>query len=390
MDNDIETLADAGSSPGSDGTPGSSAPNDAKEGADSSSEQGAKKPTLSEALDKVRLEEPEEESGEAEGSASEQAEESPTAEQDAQAGEADADEAAETKDGRSAAEGKADGSLNQGWDKTPEWSGILKLTLPEKRGEVIKTIRPLFERAHKAEDLVRQLKPEVALVNEFRQYAGDEAGFTQMRDIIRAYATEPAKSVPVLERMLQDAKARAGLVVTSDDLKARLTEIDEQLASGEITEAVAEKWKADVTAMEQTRAGNRQTTERLEQEKASQQQRSVKALAQARETALNDWEAKIRETEPSFGEMTEADDPKHGLSLADDVFDGLTLFSTRNRNATPAQLVAEAKRVLALAKAKRGQTRRQQRVITTESSSINAKRKPRNVMDAMNNVRLEQ
>ncbi len=389
MDKDIETLDVTGSSPGqSDATPGSSAPND-DNGADSSSEQGAKKPTLSEALDKVQLEEPEEESGEVEQSASEQAEESPTTEQDAEAGEAAADEATEGKDEKSGAEGKADGSLNQGsWDKTPEWSGLLKLTPPEKRGEVIKAIRPIFERAHKAEEAVKRLKPAVDLVNEFRHYAGDEQGFEQMRHIIRQYATDPAASVPVLEGMLQDARQRAGLVVTSDDLKARLDEIDAQVAAGELSETVAEKWKADIAATEQSRAGTRQAATKLQAHETTQQRQAAQAMVQARAKALNDWEARIQQTEPSFGEITDVTDPNHGKSLADDVFDGVTLFMTRVPNATPAQLVGEAERVLKLAKAKRGQAIRQQRVITSEGSSINAKRKPRTVMEAMNNVKL--
>lgn len=389
MDNDIETLDVTDSSPGqSDATPGSSAPNDAKD-ADSSTEQGAKKPTLSEALDKVQLEEPEEESGETEESASEQAEESPTTEQDAEAGEAEAEEATEGKDEKSGAEGKADGSLNQGsWDKTPEWSGLLKLTPVEKRGEVIKAIRPIFERAHKAEEAVKRFKPAVDLVNEFRHYAGDEQGFDQMRQIIRAYATDPAASVPVLEGMLQDARQRAGLVVTSDDLKARLDEIDAQVAAGELSETVAEKWKADIAATEQSRAGTRQAATKLQAHETTQQRQAAQAMVQARAKALNDWEARIQQTEPSFGEITDVTDPNHGKSLADDVFDGVTLFMTRVPNATPAQLVGEAERVLKLAKAKRGQTIRQQRVITSEGSSINAKRKPRTVMEAMNNVKL--
>lgn len=372
-----------------DATPGSSAPQGEAGGSGSPPDHGGKKPTLSEALDKVQLEEPEE-AGEGEETQPEgETPGTPASEADADEGEAGPDGAAGSKDGQPAADGKAKSSLELNFSKRPEWQGVLKLVPQDKRSEAIKVMRPVFEENRMLTANVERLRPAAKLVQEFRQYAGDDQGFETMRTIIRQYATDPAASVPVLEQMLEDARGRAGLVVTSADLKQRLAEIDAQVADGGLSEDVAAKWKTDVLEAEKSRAKSKQASQQVQQQTQQQRAAAAQAEAKARENALNAWEAEVSRKDPSFGEVTDVNDPEHGKSLADEVFDGLTLYFSRSKDPKPADLVKEANRLLALAKSRRGQPVRQQRVVTSDSSSTTAKRKPTSVMDAMNQVKLD-
>ncbi len=258
---------------------------------------------------------------------------------------ANAEGAADNQDERSTAEAKADGSLNVPFAKRAEWTGLMALVPQDKRGEVIKTIRPVFEQAQRLDAQVRELTPKAAMVDEFRQHAGDEQGFNTMRQIIRAYATDPAASVPILEQMLVDAKQRGGLVVTSPDLQARLTEIDQQVADGVLDETVAAKWKADLTGVEKDRVAGKTAQAKLQSQEQARTQSASRQAQAARVDALNKWEENIRSRDPSFGDVTDINDPEHGKSVADQVLMAIRLKATDNPNATTEDLIKEADRV---------------------------------------------
>lgn len=375
----VQEASDATASPSSAANPDATA-------AESSTPTGADKPkSLSEALDKVPLEEPQE-GGEAEKPAEdEQPEASPTPE-NAEAGEEAANGAAGSKDGQPKADATSDGSLNVPFEKTPEWQAMAKLVPKEAHPAMVKAMRPVFEKSARLQHQLKQEQPLANVAREFRHYAGDEAGFQTMRNIVRAYATDPAASVPVLENMLADARQRAGLEVTSPDLKARLAEIDQQVADGLLDETVAAKWKADISGTEQVRA----KTKQVQEQQAQQRQAEARGQIRSAENALNAWEENIRERDPDFGDVTDADDPNHGKSVADQVFDGLCLFQQRKPEANQEQIMAEVARIYSLAKsrlANRGGPMR--KVITSHSSSVTAKPKPTSVRAAMDAVKLE-
>jgi len=353
-------------------------------------EQGVKIPSsIPEALNAVKLEEPADagDTGQEPG-AEPKAESSPTHAETSDE-QANAEGAADNQDERSTAEAKADGSLNVPFAKRAEWTGLMSLVPPDKRGEVIKTIRPVFEQAQRLDAQVRELTPKAAMVDEFRQHAGDEQGFNTMRQIIRAYATDPAASVPILEQTRVHAKQRAGLVVTSPDLQARLTEIDQQVADGVLDETVAAKWKADLTGVEKDRVAGKTALAKLQSQEQARTQSASRQAQAARVEALNKWEENIRSRDPSFGDVTDINDPEHGKSVADQVLMAIRLKAADHPNATTEDLIKEADRVHKLAKSRLAGPPRTQRVVTSAGSSVTATREPMSVMDAMHQVRLE-
>ena len=295
----------------------------------------------------------------------------------AESGEVHANAAEDTKDGQSPANAEADSSLNLPYTKEPAWQAVVKSVPADKKSEVIKAIRPVVEKSQRLTVEVQQLKPKAAVADEFRQYAGDEAGFQTMRQIVRAYAVDPAASVPVLEQMLQDARERAGLVVVDADLKARLE-------SGELDETAA-------TELQKTRVEANTAKNRLKQTEQTQQQRAEQEASQELSNSLNSWEERIRESDPDFGNVTPDEDPQHGVSIADQVLDGIRLLQMRNPKAGKAELLAEADRIHKLARGRLSNVRgRQQRVITSESSSITARPEPKTMKEALAQVKRER
>lgn len=295
----------------------------------------------------------------------------------AESGEANADGAEDNQDGQSPANAEADSSLNLPYTKMPEWQAVVKSVPADKKSEVIKAIRPVFEKSQRLTVEVQQLKPKAAVADEFRQYAGDEAGFQTMRQIVRAYAVDPAASVPVLEQMLQDARERAGLVVVDADLKDRI-------ARGELDES-------DATELQKTRVEAKTAKTRLTQAEQAQQQRAEQAALAEVAQSLNAWEEKIRGQDPDFGNVTPDEDPQHGVSIADQVLDGIRLLQMRNPKAGKAELLAEADRIHKLARGRLSNVRgRQQRVITSGSSSITARPEPKTMKEALAQVKRER
>jgi hypothetical protein len=332
---------------------------------------------MAEALEQVKLEEPAEaESG---------AEDSPTTEK-AESGEAKTDDAGK-KDEPPADAAKAEDSANDPFHKRPEWGELNKALGEDGAKKARPILRQVMERERRATEQVSQLRP---VVDELRQHTGDEKGFQTMRNIVRAYATDPAAAIPVLEQMLTDAKGRAGHIVTSADLKQSLATIDKKLEDGVIDEETHTLAKKAILDAEKGRAGAKSATDRVQQTETQRQQEAQTRAQRQTLNSLNAWEGNIRERDPDFGNVTPPEDPKHGESVADRVFDAIQLKWINNPKVTPDQLIAEAQRVYKLA---RGQLAkppaRESRPVTSHGSSTTAKPRPKTLREAMDSVKLE-
>ena len=242
----------------------------------------------------------------------------------AESGEAAVDEAVDNQDGQSTAKTEADGSLNLPYTKEAAWQAVVKNVPLDKKSEVIKAIRPVFEKSQRLTVEVQQLKPKAAIADEFRQHAGDDEGFKTMRHIIRGYATGDAACVPILEQMLQDLRERTGLVVSDADIKTRIE-------NGELDETTG-------TELQRTRIEAKAAKNRLTQAEQERQQREVESASNDVAQSLNTWEEKVRGQDPDFGNVTPDDDPKHGESIADQVLDGIRLLQMRNPRAGKAEI----------------------------------------------------
>lgn len=388
---ELDGTLNADSSPATDGSDvdasrsSAAQPNDGQGG--ESSPPGVKAPTsIREALARVK---PEAAQDSADGDAEGQADGSPLHEK-AEAGQAGPNGAAGKKDGQPDAKGKADGSLNVPFAQRPEWKGLIAIA-GEKKGEAIKLLRPVFEANQQLTERVKGLQPMADIVGELKTYTGDEEGFAKMRSIVKTYASEPDQAIPILEDMLKDARQRAGLEITSPDLKARLAEIDDKARRGVLDADEAEAWKADLAAAETARATGNRAKATLEQSQTQKQQERQQAEAHARLVSINQWEESIKERDPDFGVVTEPDDPEHGKSIADQVFDGIVLKQIHQPNASTAELVAEANRIYKLARGRLNNGRgRQQRVMTSEGSSITATPAPKTMREALAQVPRER
>lgn len=332
---------------------------------------------MTEALDGVKLEEPTEETpaaGEAPTTENAESEQATT-------------EGAGPKDGQPAATAKAEDSANDPFHKRPEWAELNKALGDDGAKKARPIIRQLMEREHRAAEAIRPLKQEV---DELRRYTVDDTGYKTMKNVVRAYAEDPAAAVPVLEKMLLDARTRSGHVVSSPDLKAKLATIDKKLENGQIDEETANLLRESVTEAEKGRAGARTANERQQQtETQRRQQAQMEARGQALES-INSWETNIRERDPDFGQVTPVNDPKHGESVADRVFDALQLKFMNNPRATADELIAEATRVHRLARGQLARpAAREQRPVTSSGSSTTAKPKPKTMREAMDAAKLD-
>lgn len=333
---------------------------------------------MSEALAQVKLEEPTEEKPGTEAP--------PANEKKAESEEVKTDEPG-NEDEQPGEPAKTDDSANDPFNKRPEWGELDKALGKDGAKKARPIIRNLMQREHRATEQVRQMKP---VVDELKAHTGDEKGFQQMRNIVRAYATDPGAAVPILEQMLTDARTRAGHVVSSPDLKQQVAKLDKKLEDGLIDEETYKAAKDAIVEAEKGRASSKSAAARVEQTEAQRQQ-AARAEAQNRTLGtINSWEENIRERDPDFGNVTPAEDPRHGESVADRVFDALQLKFIQNPNATAEQLIAEANRVYKMARGQLATPKaRESRPVTSTSSSITAKPKARTMREAMDNVKLE-
>lgn len=354
--------------------------------AKSSTADGAKAPqTVSDALKDVKLEGVEEVAGDEPAKT-----EAPPAEETAKPGEEPAVGPAKKDEPGKTPEHPID-SADVPFQKRPEWQEAIKLG-----GDKIKPIlRKLMGREVALTQTVRELEPMREVVKELRTHTGDEQGFSTMRNIVKLYATEPDKSVPILESMLKDARQRAGMEIVSTDLQQRLDAVKQAVKRGDLTTEDGQQRETELLELEQARVTRKNAETKLQQTEARRQRSEADAQTNAVVSALNSWEENIRERDPDFGVVTTLDDPKHGESIADQVFDAISLKdqhtkATKHRAPTSEELVSEAARIYKLARGRLGTpTLREQRPITAQGSSLTAKPKARTLREAMDQVRLD-
>lgn len=197
--------------------------------------------------------------------------------------------------------------------------------------------------------LVREKKALQHQLDEIKTYVGGEDGFKGFRELVRLHAEEPAEAVPMLEKLLADARDRAGLVVKSDDIKRKLDD-------GVID---------DDTAVE---------LERSRAEKAWIAQRNQQMVQQSIVAAVDQWEANLRERTPDFDD------------IADLVLDRVRAMSGERPPATPKEAVAMAQAAYdhVIQRVRKFQPAKERKVQTSSGSTAKAATKPKSIQDILN------
>lgn len=272
--------------------------------ADSSTARGAKRPaTLAEVVRLAAAKQPT--ATPAESSPDSQAEKGADASagQDAPAPDAAASKAATDEPAKTATDqGQGPDPNDVPFHKHPRWQELVK-------------------REQQLSGELATLKPKAEAVEELLTLTGGEQGFANMRALARAYAQDPAAAAPMLETLLADARNRAGLVISSPDLK-------QKVADGELSEDGA-------LEIEQARRIKAMTAEQRQAEQRRQQEAQGARTQQEMVAALNAWETNTAGKDPDYS------------ALAEDVQDRLVRLAagTPPRTADEAvQLAARAYR----------------------------------------------
>ena len=346
--------------------------------------------SLSEALEKVQLEMPAEETAGADDGQTPKAEDSPTTE--AKPGETKPTEVAAQKDDPAAKKGQGTQELDAPFHKRPEWQAAEKFfkANPQAEAALKPILRQAFEAETRANETVRKLQPAVDVLDEMKRITGGEREFNTMRQIVRQYSAGDPAVLPMLRQMVQTMERHAGEVLSSPDLVGRQQAIQKQFDEGHIDANELKSQSELLKEVERNRAGKRQAETRLTTTQKTQQQQQAAQAQQQQVEAVNSWESNIRQRDPDFGDVTDVNDPKHGQSIADQVFDAMSLKFMHNPTATTDDLLAEAQRAYTMAKGRSpGPALRQQRVVTSQRSSVTGRQAPRTMREAMDSVKLE-
>lgn len=373
---DEEQVIDSAASPAAtDATAPSSEAKPADKPEDSApSDQADPIETVSDALEKVKPE---------------QVEEKPAEEKAADAAAVDSEAEANT-DEPAKSEEKTEGSLDTPFDKRPEWTAAIK-ALGKDADKVKPILRDLMTRETKLNERVTQLQPLADVTTELEAQCGGKDGFAGTRKLVRLFNESPADSVPMLETLLADARKRAGLEITSTDLMEQSKAIDKQLEEGLIEPAEAQRQRKLLIEAETGRATGKRAQQQAQADQQQQQVRAAQAAMQSKMDAINAWESNARKMNPDFGDVTPFDSPKHGISVADQVFDAICLKFQNNPNATSEQLLVEADRVLKLAKGRLASpVLRTSKPVTSQGSSVTAKPKPKTLREALDQIPAER
>jgi|DEB19_MinimDraft_3_1074340.scaffolds.fasta_scaffold11726_1 hypothetical protein len=215
----------------------------------------------------------------------------------------------------------------------------------------------------KAQARFRELAKEKAALDEIRRYAGDEQGFNGFRELLKLHAEDPAQAVPMLEKVLQDAKERAGLVVKSDDIRQKLDD-------GLIDDAAA-------VELEQSRRERERLKLKAEQAEQQRKQQEAQQLMTAQTEGLNAWEKNVRERYPDFD------------NVADMVKDRLQALAMQEYPQTVEAAVALANQALAdvTSRVKRLQPARSAtKVHPSSGTSTKITAAPKSIEDIVNRV----
>ena len=280
---------------------------------------------------------------------------------------------------------KAETDANALFHKRQEWTDLTAVLGEEAAKKARPILRKVLEREVALNAQLRQAQPEVEELRNLRQIVGDEQNWKFHRQVTEGFAKGDPKLLPVLEKMVEQMKARNGLIVQSPDLKARLTEIDEAVTQNQMTPEIAEKWKAQLLEVEKARAGQKMTAAELESQKQRTQQEYQAQTARSNEQALNEWETNVRGKYADFGNVTDENDPQHGVSMADQVMSELSARLQAKPPANQQELVATAQKALEVVE-RRIKTYvpapKAMKPVTSEHSSRTAKPAPKSFKEA--------
>ncbi len=186
----------------------------------------------------------------------------------------------------------------------PEWQKITAIADklgPAAGKEARGLLRSMFKTQHELTQQVEQFKPALEVVEEMkRSVGGSEQGFTNMRQLIKHYDESPKDAVPMLEMLLDDARKRAGLVVSSPELMTEEQKLQEQVSNGDIDAAEAERQRTGLLERQQARLlQQQQQTERERQQRQQTEQQQQKAVADLNQTEQR-WTADKAKADPDF------------------------------------------------------------------------------------------
>ena len=180
-------------------------------------------------------------------------------------------------------------------DQRPEWQ---KLTaIGDKLGktagkEVREVLRGIYRNEAALAKQVEQFKPAAQVVDEMRKsVGGSEQGFTNMRNLIRNFDSDPANAVPMLETLLNDARKRAGLVLHDSALMTEAQKLDQQVADGLIEQAQADARKAELLELQKAKMVTTQTAQQQQAERDRQQRAQIEAATQKAAAEINTAES---------------------------------------------------------------------------------------------------
>lgn len=269
----------------------------------------------------------------------------------------------------------------------PEWKAAVEIG-----GDKIKPIlRTILGREAQLTERLQRAEPEVKGLARIRTLTGgNETGFKNLNTLLETFTNDPGNSVAMLEKLVDDAKQRAGLVIQSNDLKQESAKIDQQLKDNLIDQETADAQKARLVEIEKARAGKRTAETRLQQTNETRQQAAERDATQQVVNAMNTWEESVRARNPDFGVLTDLNDPNHGESVIDQVFDLIASKVSVKRPANPAEYTQLAQACLETVTkrvAKFLPPAKNQRVLTSSSSSATAKVKPKNFQEAEQQAR---
>ena len=273
----------------------------------------------------------------------------------------------------------ADDSLKP-FAERAEWQALTKIgdKLGKEAGaEVRKTLRAVFERETRLTQSLEQAKPAVEMYQEMYSLAGNNVqGVQGTMNLIRQFEHDPKAALVILEKLADDARARAGLKISSPDILTKVQQIEKDAADGLITAEQAEERKKELSELESLRFSQKRAATQSEQQKREQQQTKAQAeeakLFQSLVDAENQWEAAKSKSDPDFKLV----EPLYGkfAQLA-------TANFQREKNRWPT--VAEGKQILdkayADAKAealKFKPVRKSKEVVRDDGSSRNTRHQP--------------
>lgn len=175
---------------------------------------------------------------------------------------------------------------NVAFDKRPEWQALK--TLPKEAADKIKPVfRKLMESENGLREKVKSLEPAQQAYQRLRASTGDEIGFNNAMQVIEQYANDPAASVPMLERLLADAKARGGLEISSADLKGKAAEIQKLVDDGILSDEQAKSQREVLLEAEKARAAKLQAENKIKATERQTVDRQTQELIDSRRAAID-------------------------------------------------------------------------------------------------------